>query len=379
MRWLRGLWLIVLLGGCGEGGPPLDELPLRDALRADPEVVAALPDDARARLAARLEAARTGDGMTDPLAGAVVAAPDALVTVLDRTRERRQAEPLMEGVVADGLASPIFDRIGSDGTSTPALPAVEGEPATATASLEARALDGAAGASIRALLAVSRAGRLFRVVGWPVGAIAIGDVVYVDASWLVALAPIDGAGTDGGLDSGPDGQGPSGSATNGPGAPAPVPIAPVGDAGALSSSAAAESAAAEQVALPNPQQIAEAAGAQNGDAGTTPPPPQPSPSSGPGFWDACAAVASCDSGGDGSTDSCSGSTDDGSGDSCGGSTDDGSGDSCSGSTDDGSADACSAPPDDGGGCQVARGGRRAHFGTVLWLLAPLGFLLGKRP
>ena len=113
-------------------------------------------------------------------------------------------------------------------------------------------------------------------------------------------------------------------------------------------------------------QIALATSATSFDAGTfsPPPPPPPPPSSGPSFWDACSASSdSCDTTGT-EDSSCS-------------STDDGSDSSCSG-TDDGSADACTAPPDDGGSCRVSPGRERPRDATIVWVLAPLGFLLGRR-
>jgi hypothetical protein len=383
MRWSWGLGLLALFIGCGEGGPPLDELPLRDALRAEPEVVAGLPPAAKAGLAGRLEAARLSDVTTDHLENEA-ASSAALITLLDRTRERRLAGPLMVGAIADGLARPVLDRVATGDTSMAPLPVLEGESAVATAALESRALDGEAGASVRALMTASGARRLSRVVGWPIGAIAIGDIVFVNASWLVALAPGDGDGPDAGLGGPP----PSERAATGTGSPASGRIAPsVADGGVSSGADAGELSpavdAGEQMSPPNLYPIADAGGGEAVDGGRptppaptppapTPPPPIPPPPTpppptttvDPSFWDACGAGA----------DSCGAA-----GDSCDTTTDDGSDDSCSGTTDDGSDDSCTTPPDDGGGCQVAHGGRRAHVGTLLWLLAPLGFLLGRRP
>jgi len=220
------------------------------------------------------------------------------------------------------------------------------------------------------LLAASGASRLSRVVGWPVGALAIGDVVYVNASWLVALAPSDSDGQDGGGDGPPS----SPSALAGTRAAAPEPIAfSAADGGLASVADGGESSSAVAVgeagSLPGQSQITAAAGGEGADGGgSTPPPPlpPPPPTVDPSFWDACGAGA----------DTCGSASD-----SCDTSTDDGSDDSCSGTTDDGSDDSCSTPPDDGGGCQVSpsRGHHRAHTGTLLWLLTPLGFLLGRRP
>ena len=188
--WLSIGLSTVALVGCGDGTPPLDELPLRDTLRADPAVVAALGDQARQRLAARFEAAVTEDATSDALAERPT--PASEVTALDEARMRRTAEALVVGTIAGGIARPVALVMGAE---TP-LPQLEGPAATTTAALEARALDGAAGARLRALSRSSGAQHLERVVGWPAGAVAIGETIYVDASWLVALAPVQG-GVDG--------------------------------------------------------------------------------------------------------------------------------------------------------------------------------------
>jgi hypothetical protein len=333
------LGLLSLAAGCGDG-PPLDELPLRDALRAEPGVVAALPAPARVQLAARLEAARTGDAGSDPVIGG--AQPGVLVGALDDARARRSADALIVGAIGGGVGRPIAAAAASSDQQP--LPPLEGPAAADTARLEARALAGAAAGPLRGLVASSGASRLERVVGWPVGAVAIGDTIYVDASWLVALAPADPEG-DGGAD-------------GAPGADA-VP--------ATSGASAATAVTPASVSYPIDGGNVFIGVAYSFDAGTStppPPPPPPPPSNSPSFWDACAATGDA-------SDSCDTSSCD--------STDDGSDSSCSGSTDDGSADACSAPPpDDGSSCRVAPGRERSRPSTLVWVLAPLGFLVGRR-
>ena len=340
--WLSmGLSTLVLMG-CGDGTPPLDELPLRDTLRADPAVVAAMGDSARQRLAARFEAAATGDATSDVIADRPT--PAAEVTELDEARVRRAADALVVGTMGGGVVRPVALGVAAP---TP-LPPLEGAVATTTAALEARALDGAAGERLRALLAVSGAQRLERVVGWPAGAVAIGATIYVDASWLVALAPVEG-GVDG-----PD------AADGGtPGSPASV-------------GAGGDSTPSGVAAPSSPIALAVSAASFDGGTYTPPPspPPPPPPPDGPSFWDACSAGSDCAA----SSDSCD--TTSSSDSSCSG-TDDGSDSSCSG-TDDGSADACTAPPDDGGSCRVAPGRERPRDATIVWVLSPLVFLLGRR-
>src|SRR5690242_12255126 len=70
--------------GCAPDTPPLDELPLRDALQARPSVVASMPADEREDLAERLLAPQTGEETRPMLdeqgqgAGAILRAADAL-------------------------------------------------------------------------------------------------------------------------------------------------------------------------------------------------------------------------------------------------------------------------------------------------------------
>src|SRR5207237_1768216 len=115
------LGLPSLAVGCGEG-PPLDELPLRDSLRAEPAVVAALPADARAQLAGHLEAARGGDSGSDPVGAGTD--PRTLVGALDEARARRSADALIVGAVADGMGRPVV--AGAPPAEERPLPPLEG-------------------------------------------------------------------------------------------------------------------------------------------------------------------------------------------------------------------------------------------------------------
>ena len=198
-RKLELAWLLILVAGCGEDGPPLDELPLRDALSADPAVIAAMPEEARQRLATRLEVARTNDGASDDADSVGAGDPRALVAQADAARARRGAEALIVGDISTGAARALV--VGLDvPTGAATLPDLETESAGASITpLESRALQGGAGSVLRGLLAASSAHRLRRVVGWPIGAVAIGDTAYVSGAWLAALAP---ASADGGADAG---------------------------------------------------------------------------------------------------------------------------------------------------------------------------------
>jgi hypothetical protein len=340
VRW--GLLLFITLGGCGSGAPPFDELPLRDTLRADPEAVAALSDEARLRLAARFQSAGAADTGADPVeAGAATA---AAVAQVDVARQHRSADALVIGTIGGGAAQALPAGTQGGGGGEP-LPAMEGEGATTTAELEARALAGAAGASLRELLAASHAQRLQRVTGWPVAAVTVGDTAYVNGAWLVAMAPagLGARALDGGtLDARP------------------------GDAGAADAGAAGAGAMDAGRSYRPPAALSVAWDA----AAWWPPPPPPAPPPPPppddnSLGDAADAADGCAS----LADACA-SADDGS-----------QGDSCDdGSSEDDPPEDCSAPADDGSAadCQTAPGRGRPRTGTILWLFAPLAYLWGRR-
>ncbi|MGB8298864.1 MAG: hypothetical protein WCG85_25835 [Polyangia bacterium] len=347
---LKSACLLILLAGCDEGPPPFDELPLRDALGADPETVALLPEAARMALAARFEAARANDVAVDEIGEART--PAAMVVAVDRARQRRQAEPLMAGTIGNGLAQPMVDRATSP--DTPGLPPVAGVSAAATAAIETLALETEAGTVVRALLAASGAQHLARVVGWPVGVVAIDDTIYVNAAWLVGLAPDAGENADGGSV--------AGSSSGGSGTL--VASRPAGPGASLHT----ETATAEAPSSPHLPSKAVLRGVQF-DAG------EPSSSSpdnaNPGdSCSACADACAASSADTGSSDSCDSSDD----------TADNGGDACNSTADDG-GDACNAAADgsdSAANCQVSRGGGRKKSGTLVWLLAPLAFLLSRR-
>jgi hypothetical protein len=83
-----------LLAACDQIAPPLEQLPLRDTLRADPEVVAALSDGARQNLGDRLLSARRAESASDLIDDPAAPPPEVLAR-FDRARERsgREARP----------------------------------------------------------------------------------------------------------------------------------------------------------------------------------------------------------------------------------------------------------------------------------------------
>lgn len=371
MRW-RYVWPLLLCVGCDQGEPPFDALPLRDALRADPAILAGLSDEARARLAARFETARLGDTTVDHLTAVPSATPATVVAHMDQARLQRQAEPLLLGVIRQGAAWPID---GDDDRTGGALPPLEGFLATTTAEVEARALTGHAGVELRILLAATGAQRLVRVVGWPSGAVAIDETIYVNASWLVALASAEKQILDGGLAIDGPGPSPKGShlpSTTGTGASttAAVPLS----TGTPPSSVEGVTGAVADTPVPRLQ----------GDAGV--PPTQASESSPDGsevIADyACATCIEGCASSDGQT--CESSEDEGEGEGDDAGPDTG----CEPTSEDTSAedpDPCASSGEvDGGdevdasGCQIGprRKNRSPH--PSAWLLAPLVYLFYRR-
>ncbi len=366
---------------------------MRDALSADPAVIAAMPEEARQRLATRLEAARTNDGADDAADSVSAGDPRALVAQADAARIRRGAEALIVGDISAGAARALA--VGLDVPSGPAtLPGFETESAGAAITpLESRALQGAAGSLLRGLLAASGAHRLRRVVGWPIGAVAVGDTAYVGGAWLAALAP---ASADGGADAGA-----AASATTR--SPTPTPT-PTGGSFPTAEAVAATSGALDGgVRAPAAVENDTAPGSWTADGGVViiqPGVPTPTPSDSTSdscgaTADSCAACAdatsssndSCNSTDDGSSGDCSSTADDGtSNDSCN-STDDGSSGDCSSTADDGTSNDCSNTTSDGSdgstntSCQVSLSGRRrggTSHSMMLTLFGPLAFLFTRR-
>ena len=209
-RWRRiveigralALGSLIALGACSAADPPFAELPLRDALTADPEVLAAMPEEARRELGERFEEARRGQRGAEPVDGGD-GAPGSLVRLVDEERAARGDDALVAVTVREGGGAWTVEPRSFDvrrGAPNDTLPPLAGGATASTAALEQQALAGPAGAVLRDLVRASGARRLVRVTAWPVGAAAAGDAVYVNASWLIALAP---AGADGGLSGGP--------------------------------------------------------------------------------------------------------------------------------------------------------------------------------
>lgn len=202
----------LLLGGCGAETPPYDELPLRDALSAAPEVLASLPEQSRRDIALRLEAAQAnGEEEETTITSAGIPTLPALVRSADASREEGNKdavvlgaiEPSSQGFVLRSLSpgeapgeapgGAAGEAAGNAPAAPFAWPVLSGEPAGSSASLESAALRGRAGVILDGLAKRSDAHDLVRVTGVPAGVIAMGQTVYVNASWLVALSALEPA------------------------------------------------------------------------------------------------------------------------------------------------------------------------------------------
>jgi hypothetical protein len=189
------LLLATLIGGCGEEMPPYEELPLRDALSAAPEVLASMPEESRREVARRLEEARAAeDDDPTPIAtdeeGPGIG---GLVRGGDATREASGKDALVLARIEplpEGLALAPMDAEVAEGPR--ALPTrLEGIPSATTVAMEEAALQGRAGAILHDMALRTDAQELVRTTGIPAGVVAMDHTLYVNASWLVAMSALE--------------------------------------------------------------------------------------------------------------------------------------------------------------------------------------------
>jgi hypothetical protein len=191
-----GLLLAAVLGaGCGEEPPPYDTLPLRDALRAAPEVIAALPEETRRDVALRIEEAEHEDENRTAIPPQEVSTLDALIGAADEAREDEGKDALVLGEIEAAESGLLLHARPAPETKNEATneepPAVRGKAGAATAKLEEAALEGRAGRTLRDLAKRTHARDIVRTTGLPVGAVAWNETLYVNASWLVALSALE--------------------------------------------------------------------------------------------------------------------------------------------------------------------------------------------
>src|SRR5262249_31004835 len=146
--------LALLFGACADEAPPFDDLPLRDALGADPEVIAALPREAERALGERFESTRKGESEAEEVQPDASGTPAALVRDADAAREERGEDALVAAILSPEAGSVVVrPRRLEDAAAPLALPPLLGQPPSAsTAEAEAQALAGRAGAIVAALV-----------------------------------------------------------------------------------------------------------------------------------------------------------------------------------------------------------------------------------
>lgn len=185
-------FLTGLLAGCGDEAPPYDVLPLRDALRAAPEVVATLPEDSRRDLALRFEEAAGVDPETLAFASEALSL-EPLVTSADAAREADGKDALVLGemLATEGHALLEAHSVSETDLANAAPIAVQGQATDMVVPFEEAALRGRAGQTLRGFVARTHAKSVVRMTGLPIGAVAWNDKVYVNESWLVALSALE--------------------------------------------------------------------------------------------------------------------------------------------------------------------------------------------
>ena len=196
MKGLRALLIgsLAFLGCGGEPDAPFDELSLRDALRAKPEAILNLQPQVKMALAQRFQAAIGTASppfqLTDPRATTW----GERTLRMDEERERKGQDAMVTAqwlVAGNGwMLESATSQTDRSAPSRP-LPALTGPDADATQSEESRALSGRAGAIVELLWRQSAAPVLIRAPIWPVGVTATPDAVFVNPSWLTALAVLE--------------------------------------------------------------------------------------------------------------------------------------------------------------------------------------------
>lgn len=181
-----------VIAGCGEEAPPYDSLPLRDALRAAPEVVVTMSEDARHDLALRLQDAEQAEAET------VVFAPkslelDSLVVAADAVREATNKDAIMLGEIVATEGHGLFEvHVGANSDIDESKPfELLGKASEGAGAFEEAALRGAAGKTLRAFADETQAQRIVRMTGLPVAAVAWNDQIFVNETWLVAMSALE--------------------------------------------------------------------------------------------------------------------------------------------------------------------------------------------
>lgn len=184
------LTVIVLLyaSACGSDTPPLDQMPLRDALLSGSDSISQLDTDARQHLAARFEIERKKSTSPQSFAGATSASPEQALVQWDLARAAEGLDALLVGRLAPTPQGWRFEPMPDTMTDVPSR-CISAPPEMKPREL--RALCGRAGAILDQLATTMGARHLVRTERLPGAAIAALGVVYVNASWLIAMEPPD--------------------------------------------------------------------------------------------------------------------------------------------------------------------------------------------
>jgi hypothetical protein len=180
--------VVAFLTGCAGDTPPFEELGLREALEADPQVIAALAHADGAALAQRFEDARRAAAASPRASIAPQATVASKVIAIDAA---------LAGEHRDALIVARLDENDSGSALQPMMERKKGDPIKIegmppeTAALENRALEGPAGEALRALAEKTGTTHFERVTRWPVAAVAAHRTIYVNGAWLVALGALD--------------------------------------------------------------------------------------------------------------------------------------------------------------------------------------------
>ena len=185
----------LLLVGCGQDAPPYDDLPLRDALRATPEVVASLSLDTRRELALRLDAAGIEQEATSAFDRPETVTIDSLARIADEAREDQGNDALIVGELISQANDFVLHGENVEeralGQTNVGPIYLQGRPGAQTAALEDLALQGRAGKWLRELSGRTKTSKMVRKSGVPFGAWAFEDTLYVNPSWLVAMSALE--------------------------------------------------------------------------------------------------------------------------------------------------------------------------------------------
>lgn len=193
---IPALALIGLLSGCGEAAPPYDVLPLRDTLQATPEVIAALPLETRREIARRFQEENPGEVDVTEVPSPRDLGLDSIALTIDETRDALDQDALILGDVETNEEKIIVHLQDIEESTLGAIAPMEplvwrGLPDAPTASVEEAALRGRAGQWLQEMSKRSGSSEWVRITHLPLGVWTKNEKLYVNASWLVAMASLD--------------------------------------------------------------------------------------------------------------------------------------------------------------------------------------------